>query len=534
MSVKLTRRAVVQAQIESAYGVPETLGVDDGLLVAEPEYTINPTTLERNIATPDLSPEAVVLGRKLASMTFQTELRGNGKATGNAADAPIIARLFRACGYSMTEVKSPEVHGPFQIGQHGTVVDWAVASGTAATAVLTFTAQPDDAATVEVAGKTYTFQMALTNVAGNVLIGAALADTIQNLLNAINGAGMPGTAYAAATVKHALVSATATATALTVTAVSPGSAGNALTVASSGTDAVWGATTLAGGTNVASNTDFIGYAIEVVTGGASGDAEVQVVVAASPRQAAHTYGPFVVTSGQPVTVDNGLELTPTFTGDLVVGERWSFWLLPIGLRLDPVSDNFESVTLAMNKDGVLHTMPGAFGTFEITAEAGQYASINWTFTGTWVDPIDAPLAVPNYEKTLPAQVELARLRIDNFYAIVAKFTYDQANEINVRPDVSSAEGYIGTRITSRAPKGGIDPEADSVANHDFWGRLGAAKRMPFQMRVGKNAGNIVWMVAPSTQYTGLTYQDRDGILSYDAELKFSRYNGNDEFMLFFM
>lgn len=530
--VKLTRRAVVQAKIEASYGVPETFGPEDGVLVSEPEYEIDPTTLERDIVTPDLSPEAIVLGRKLASMTFNTELRSNGRRTGLATDAAIITRLFRACGYSLTEVQEPEVHGVFQIHEHANPVAWEVSSGAAASATLTAT-DLIEADTVTIDGKVYTFEDVLTNVNGNVLVGADLEETLANLAAAINGTGTPGTQYAVLTTTHPTVTAVATSTTVEVTSKAKGVSSNSIEVSTTAADAAWDAAELSGGANIATNTDLVGYAIEIVTPGASGVAEARVVVTASPTQPEVITGPFTVTSGTPLAIGDGLTVTPTFTGDLDATQRWNLWLLPTGLRLDPVSDDFESITLAMNKDGVLHTMPGAFGTFEITAEAGQYASVAWTFTGTWVDPVDAPMAEPDYEKTLPAQVELARLRIDNFYAIVANFSYDQGNEINVRPDVSSPEGYIGTRITARTPTGGIDPEADSVANHDFWGRLGAAKRMPFQMRVGKNPGNIVWMLAPATQYTGLTYSDRDGILSYDAELRFARYNGNDEFMLFF-
>jgi hypothetical protein len=125
-------------------------------------------------------------------------------------------------------------------------------------------------------------------------------------------------------------------------------------------------------------------------------------------------------------------------------------------------------------------------------------------------------------------VELARLRVNQFNAIVEKFTFDQHNDIQIRPDVSSSDGYIGARIVSRKPEGGIDPEADLVANNDFWGQFAAAKRMPFQMRVGHTTGNTVWVIAPNTQYTGMTYGDRNGILTYDAGLRFARSIGNDE------
>jgi hypothetical protein len=189
--------------------------------------------------------------------------------------------------------------------------------------------------------------------------------------------------------------------------------------------------------------------------------------------------------------------------------------------------------MVMNLDGVQHTMTGSFGTFTITAEAGNYATVEWDFKGLYLDPVDAALPACNYEQALPHQVEFARLHIDGTQVVVQTMTFALTNDIQIRPDVSSSEGYAGTRIVSRKPEGGINPEAELVANHDFWGKLGAAERMPFQMRVGTDVGNTVWFMAPSTQYTGLTYQDRNGIRAYDAKLKYSRVNGNDESIIFF-
>ena len=120
-----------------------------------------------------------------------------------------------------------------------------------------------------------------------------------------------------------------------------------------------------------------------------------------------------------------------------------------------------------------------------------------------------------------------------FNAVVEKFHFNQGNDIQIRPDVSSSEGYIGTRLVSRKPEGGINPEADLVANYDFWAKFTAAARLPFQMRVGSMAGNTVWIVAPGVQYTGMTYADRNGILTYDAGLKFPGYTDNDEVQFHF-
>ena len=41
-------------------------------------FTVKPNVLERNFVRNDLSPMPFIIGRKIASMEFETELRGNG------------------------------------------------------------------------------------------------------------------------------------------------------------------------------------------------------------------------------------------------------------------------------------------------------------------------------------------------------------------------------------------------------------------------------------------------------------------------
>lgn len=519
----LTRRAVLQCAVEAEYREEASVGVNDAIYVEEPDYAVDVNLLERNFARDDLSPLPNIVGRRLASMTFTTELKGSGvQNSGMPADAPLISRLFRACGYSLTAMSAADCTVVYPIGNHTTDVDWAVdtaaathtdvinysievtaagPSGTAeitifsdtagegstspavaATGYIEFSDQPAAASEITINGITFTFTAAAP-VGNEIEIGGNLATTIGNIAAALN-----------ASVNPAVTPATyaAAPTRLNVTHDTAGTAGNAFTLdADAGSNGTTSGATLSGGT-------------------ASGAA-------------------VVVTSGTPIPLGtSGVEITPTFTEDLMLGKRWAVWALPQGLRLDPVSDNFESLSMVLNMDGVQHKMLGCFGTFSVTAEAGDYAKIEWEFQGTFNDPVDVPMPICNYEKSLPSQVELARLRMDKDYIIVNAFNYTQGNDIQIRPDVSSKEGYVGTRIVSRAPEGGIDPEAELVASHDFWGKLGDAERMTFQMRCGTEAGNTVWFLAPSVQYTGLTYQDRNGIRTYDAQIRFSRVLGNDE------
>ena len=117
-----------------------------------------------------------------------------------------------------------------------------------AVGTLTSSGTFTDTQTVVVGGKTYTTQTSLTNVDGNVLIGANAAATLQNLYDAINLTGTAGTQYAAAMTANTRVKATAvTTTTLVVQALTPGEVGNLIATTETQTNAAWGGATLASG-----------------------------------------------------------------------------------------------------------------------------------------------------------------------------------------------------------------------------------------------------------------------------------------------
>lgn len=99
-----------------------------------------------------------------------------------------------------------------------------------ASIIGTFSGNPPDGVTLSISGKMYAFQSTLTNFDGNVHIGANLAATVQNLLNAINLGPGSGSAYAAAMTANGSSTATgSSANTITCTATAAGSAGNLLT-----------------------------------------------------------------------------------------------------------------------------------------------------------------------------------------------------------------------------------------------------------------------------------------------------------------
>lgn len=126
--------------------------------------------------------------------------------------------------------------------------DVPVPAAVAATGILTLTGNALDTETVTIGTKTYTFQATLTDVDGNVLIGATASDSLDNLIAAITLGAGSGTLYAASTTLHPTVTAAAGAgDTMDVTAKDKGTAGNTIATTETLTNGSFGGATLSGG-----------------------------------------------------------------------------------------------------------------------------------------------------------------------------------------------------------------------------------------------------------------------------------------------
>ena len=94
----------------------------------------------------------------------------------------------------------------------------------------------------------YTMKTTLTGAPYEVLIGASAAASLDNIKSAINGTAGAGTTYGTGTPVNPVVSATTNGdTTQVVEAYRVGTYGNAITTTETGTNAAWGAATLASG-----------------------------------------------------------------------------------------------------------------------------------------------------------------------------------------------------------------------------------------------------------------------------------------------
>lgn len=111
-------------------------------------------------------------------------------------------------------------------GQTTSALDWNEL-GVYSEGTLTMDTQPTDGDTLTIDTKVYTFQTTLTDVDGNILIGASLATAQANLVAALNLSGTAGTDYAASMTAHLTVDIAAFATnAVVLTAKVSGEGGD--------------------------------------------------------------------------------------------------------------------------------------------------------------------------------------------------------------------------------------------------------------------------------------------------------------------
>lgn len=179
---------------------------------------------------------------------------GGAPDTINAVEDP------GARAVNILHVASPTVDGElvvvgpdtYEIDTDGAVTAGHIPVAVAGTAAVgTLTSDGTNQAnndTVTLNAKVYTFQTVLTNVDGHVLIGASASASLDNLVAAVNLGNGAGVTYAAATTLHPTMFATkASATTVTITAKTPGTAGNALTTTEAGAHTSFGGATLATG-----------------------------------------------------------------------------------------------------------------------------------------------------------------------------------------------------------------------------------------------------------------------------------------------
>lgn len=174
-----------------------------------------------------------------------------------------VANLVKATGLITSDNTNPSAAGSLVIGTQTYVFVANITAKVRATQTLTASDVLEPGDTITIGNKTYTMVEALSDprakVANEVLIGATVALSLDNLKSAINRDGNAGLTFSLMTEAHTQVTATTnTDSTQVVQAIAYGTDGNSIEVSKVAANASWGDTVLAGGANGVPNEIKIG------------------------------------------------------------------------------------------------------------------------------------------------------------------------------------------------------------------------------------------------------------------------------------
>jgi hypothetical protein len=506
-----TQLSLLFGKLEAIRGVdPIPDGENDAFLVGDLDIQLDPTQLERNIFSTSFSPVPTGVGRKVVNVTFNAELKGSG-----STDRPKLGTLLRACGMrellvtpgAATQIETPVKYGKTKGGK----VDWA-----------------------KTAAPTLGFGSYLVEV---VTAGAAAAAQVMVsrwATGEVDQSVFPNTRLDARVNNSALTTLTLDKTDMTAPTFTVGG------TVTEGNDlyAVIGGVTFPY-TVTSADVD----ADDVAT-------NLAALISADPRVTATALAGVITiayvgnAAAQPVNAaielgDSGATITPTQTGDLVVGQQWVVSLYETGYTYRPTSKSkdVESMTFYVFKDGTLHKVTSCSGTVTFTGTAGQIGQAAFDFQGNYLDPVEEPTPLDaEFEETEPPQVELAQMSIAGDSDLCAEsFTYTLGNETNLKDCINAKDGFDGSQITDRTPTAQLNPEASYEAYVGAWANFSAAKQFPLHTRVGTELGNMVRFYAERANFTGLSYGDRNGAVTFEMDFQLNGLApaGDDELRVSF-
>lgn len=203
--------------------------------------------------------------------------------------------------------------------------------------------------------------------------------------------------------------------------------------------------------------------------------------------------------------------------------------------LVPISapEDQQTISIGVNRDGLLKQLAGAMGTFNLEYVNGRAAFINFDMMGVWQDPTDA--AFPTdiaHESTLPPRVASATFTVGGTTRNISRLSIAQNNTVAMRKTFENEAALLHAIVTERDPVGSIDPEANLVADHDVFGQFKTSTEAALVLDIGATNGNKVQIDAPKLQYMDPKEGDREGMLTHDIAFGLNEPNSGDGYLTF--
>jgi hypothetical protein len=199
----------------------------------------------------------------------------------------------------------------------------------------------------------------------------------------------------------------------------------------------------------------------------------------------------------------------------------------------PVSSDFDSATIAVYMDGILHTLAGCRGNVSLNLSRGALPTLNFTFMGSYAAPVDDTPLTPDFTDFKvplgPNSLNTTTVDLHGISVCMESFNADMANQLTFR-DLPGCDPKA--LITNRQPAGTMVFEMTDVATYGWVEAARLHTVDDLQIVHGTAAGSIITIDAPAVSFQPPSFQDSDGIMMCSLPLVFEPTSaGNDEFTL---
>jgi len=195
----------------------------------------------------------------------------------------------------------------------------------------------------------------------------------------------------------------------------------------------------------------------------------------------------------------------------------------------PKSSSFDSATIWIYADGLLHKVGGALGTFSVDLMAGEAPDMTFNLTGTLAaEPAASAFpASPVYPTNTMKMVESLSLLLGSYAPVCRSIKFTQGMGKTERGDVNSSNGFKGIHLPSRDGVLEIVIERDSdLATKNFYAIQKAATVETIGFTHGADSQSAIVFSATGPQLGPIREGDDGGIPTWT--LTYYLQHGTDD------
>lgn len=195
------------------------------------------------------------------------------------------------------------------------------------------------------------------------------------------------------------------------------------------------------------------------------------------------------------------------------------------VQYKPVSENFASVTIRCNYDGVQHTVRGCRGNVRLECTVGQIPMLMFEFEGIYVSPIDrtyddfttgvnyASIATPKiFNSVNTTNFRFLSQSSTEIDPCLQSLQIDVGNQVQYRELVNCGKAV---NIINRRSTGTAQIDAVLMAKKNYFDAANDNETGVLKFQHGTSGGNRVSFLANRANLTSISYAETDNVLQYN-------------------